>query len=81
MAAGKPWACTESPLDFLTYDDGGIIKAIRSNVSRRQRRRFTQHLIVCARCATREECLQIAIEYDETIGIWGGTLPHERTRG
>ena len=32
---------------------------------------------VCAQCAVREECLQFAIDTDQTLGIWGGVTRNE----
>jgi WhiB family redox-sensing transcriptional regulator len=37
-------------------------------------------LEVCACCTVREECLQYALDNNETLGIWGGTTPAQRLR-
>ncbi|MBC2864756.1 WhiB family transcriptional regulator [Streptomyces mexicanus] len=33
---------------------------------------------VCRRCPVQEECLQWALETDQTSGVWGGTSETER---
>ena len=33
---------------------------------------------VCRRCPVREECLEVAMDGREKIGIWGGLTPLER---
>ncbi|MEV7689893.1 WhiB family transcriptional regulator [Streptomyces bungoensis] len=33
---------------------------------------------VCARCPVQEQCLDWAMESDQSIGIWGGTTELER---
>ncbi len=33
---------------------------------------------VCRNCPVREECLDFALEHNETIGIWGGKSAKER---
>lgn len=35
-------------------------------------------MAVCAECPLRAECLQLAIDNNETEGIWGGTPGSER---
>jgi WhiB family redox-sensing transcriptional regulator len=35
---------------------------------------------ICALCEVSVECLQTAIENNETFGIWGGLTPKERSR-
>ena len=35
---------------------------------------------VCERCPVRPDCLDWAIEHDETDGVWGGMGPAERAR-
>jgi WhiB family transcriptional regulator, redox-sensing transcriptional regulator len=37
-------------------------------------------LLVCARCAVRQQCLDFAMATGEAHGIWGGTTPDERIR-
>jgi WhiB family transcriptional regulator, redox-sensing transcriptional regulator len=33
---------------------------------------------VCRACEVRAECLEYALEHDESAGIWGGMSPKER---
>jgi len=73
----KPLAlCVDSGLDFLSRAG----REIRYKTGRKPgaREKFRKHLTLCARCEIREECLAIAIRFNETRGIWGGTFPHER---
>jgi WhiB family transcriptional regulator, redox-sensing transcriptional regulator len=35
---------------------------------------------ICRQCPVREECLQVAMDGREKIGIWGGFTPEERAR-
>lgn len=39
-----------------------------------------QAIAVCSSCPVRAECLQYALDNNETLGIWGGTTPRQRTR-
>lgn len=39
-----------------------------------------QAIAVCADCPVRAECLQYALDNNETLGVWGGTTPRQRTR-
>ncbi len=68
--------CIDSGLDFLATSVG----VIGSKTGKRWQDapRFSEHLLLCRLCEMREECLAIATRYDEKIGIWGGTFPHER---
>ncbi|WP_405631994.1 WhiB family transcriptional regulator [Streptomyces sp. NBC_00016] len=33
---------------------------------------------VCRRCPVQEQCLEWAMETDQTLGVWGGTSENER---
>lgn len=35
---------------------------------------------ICARCAVRSHCLQVALRNDERHGVWGGLTERERSR-
>jgi WhiB family transcriptional regulator, redox-sensing transcriptional regulator len=35
---------------------------------------------ICARCPVRADCLNFALNHQETDGIWGGTTAPERRR-
>lgn len=41
---------------------------------------INQAKAICANCDIRLECLQEALTYEYTDGIWGGTTPTERAR-
>lgn len=41
---------------------------------------IAQAKAICANCEIRRECLQEALQYEYTDGIWGGTTPMERAR-
>ncbi len=70
--------CVDSGLDFLATNQGAI--GVRTGKSKRLQPalRFAEHLQLCRLCEMRDECLTIALQFDMTIGIWGGTFPHER---
>ena len=68
--------CFDSGLDFLATSRGVI--GVRTGKRWDAKIRFGEQLAICARCTMREECLAIAVRYDEKRGIWGGTFPHER---
>jgi WhiB family transcriptional regulator, redox-sensing transcriptional regulator len=36
--------------------------------------------MICAGCRVRQECLEFALAYDQTYGIWGGTTAEDRQR-
>lgn len=33
---------------------------------------------ICAACPVRAECLQHALDHNETVGVWGGLTAYER---
>ena len=33
---------------------------------------------VCAQCPVQEDCLDFAIQSNQTLGVWGGASPNER---
>lgn len=35
---------------------------------------------VCAQCPVQAECLDFALEHNETFGVWGGLTEKERRR-
>lgn len=41
---------------------------------------INQAKAICANCDIRMECLQEALTYEYTDGIWGGTTPNERVQ-
>lgn len=77
VAVTEPWACYGQSLDFLTRPDGNHMP-ITAAWSRQHSQKLSSHLAVCARCTTKTECLEMAEAYGDTIGIWGGLMPHER---
>ncbi len=68
--------CVDSGLDFLAQ--AGRTIGYKTGRRTGARKRFKEHLDLCAACEIREECLEIAIRFNERKGIWGGTFPHER---
>jgi hypothetical protein len=68
--------CSNSGLDFITHNGQEIRRATGKKPG--ARKRFRQHLALCGVCQIRDECLQVAETFGETIGIWGGKFPHER---
>lgn len=70
--------CRRSSLDFLAYQTETRTMLITPDMSKRWPERFEKHLLLCQACGLREECLEIALRMGEEVGIWGGTLPHER---
>lgn len=73
-----PALCRRSTLDFLAWHTETRTLMITSDMSKRWPERFEKHLLICGACPIREECLEIALRMGEDVGIWGGTLPHER---
>jgi WhiB family redox-sensing transcriptional regulator len=49
-----------------------------TNGGNRNPQEVNQAIQVCAMCNITEQCLTYALGAAETIGIWGGSLPHER---
>jgi WhiB family transcriptional regulator, redox-sensing transcriptional regulator len=41
---------------------------------------YTNAKGLCAVCAVRRECLEMALADDELVGLWGGTTSAERSR-
>ncbi len=68
--------CVDSGLDFLTHAGREIW--FKTGKRPGARKRFREHLALCSVCEIREECLDIAVRFNERRGIWGGTFPHER---
>jgi WhiB family transcriptional regulator, redox-sensing transcriptional regulator len=50
-------------LEIFFVDQGGSSKAARA---------------VCAQCSVRPQCLQLALDHYESIGVWGETTDPER---
>lgn len=73
-----PALCRRSSLDFLAWETDNRTMLITADMSKRWPERFEKHLLICQSCPIREECLDIALRMGEEVGIWGGTLPHER---
>ena len=71
----KPTApCAASDLDFVSHNN----RVISIKTGKTNRHQFRKHLELCAACTSREACLEMAIQYDERFGIWGGKFPYER---
>ena len=39
---------------------------------------FDDAILICNHCPFKAPCLQAAIDNDERMGVWGGTIPRER---
>lgn len=62
--------CQNMPGDWISMPEG---------YNRRNYRKFKGYeLAVCDTCPVKTYCLEHALVFGETLGIWGGTLPHER---
>ncbi|TXH18582.1 MAG: WhiB family transcriptional regulator [Mycobacterium sp.] len=55
--------CNQSDPEAFFPEKGGSTKQAKS---------------VCRRCSVTEECLQYALKYRETYGIWGGKSEQQR---
>lgn len=64
--------CQNIAGDWIGMPEGYNRKTYRSHKS--------LELAVCEICPVRKFCLEHAIVFGEELGIWGGTLPHERTQ-
>lgn len=73
LAEAEP--CRKSKYDFITWNRDGTPVVITGKTPRDKVR---HQLAVCARCTTKEECLERAERFGAEYGIWGGLLPHER---
>ncbi len=65
--------CFDSGLDFITSEAGFAIgQKTGPNKYRRQ-------LALCESCLLTVECLRVALREGRREGIWGGTMPRDRT--
>ncbi len=65
--------CLDSELDFITSTSGfAIAPKTGPNKYRRQ-------LALCESCLLTAECLRVALREGRKEGIWGGTMPRDRT--
>lgn len=77
--------CKTSNLDFLCYEHDGEMVPITIHTGRSRKTRaklkarFRDHLRLCSICLDIDACYQWAVEEHNDIGIWGGTLPYERS--
>ncbi len=65
--------CLDSGLDFITSRTGfSIGQKTKPDKYRRQ-------LALCESCLLTAECLRVALREGRREGIWGGTMPRDRT--
>ena len=65
--------CLDSGLDFITSEAGFAIG------QKTGPKRYRRQLAICESCQLTEECLQAALREGNKDGIWGGTMPRDRT--
>lgn len=62
-----PWSasalCSQTDPEMFFPEKGGSSKSAKS---------------VCRACPVRVECLEYALEHDESFGVWGGLSDRER---
>ncbi|WP_396910598.1 WhiB family transcriptional regulator [Mycolicibacterium sp.] len=44
-----------------------------------RRRRENRARLICVRCEVAQQCLEHALRWPETHGVWGATTPRERS--
>ena len=72
--AGTPRPlCYDSGLDFISAPSGFAIG------QKTGPKRYRQQLALCESCQLTTECLQVALREGRKEGIWGGTMPRDRT--
>ncbi len=65
--------CLDSELDFITSETGFAIG------QKTGPKRYRRQLALCESCQLTDECLQVALREGRKEGIWGGTMPRDRT--
>ncbi len=72
--AGTPRPlCLDSELDFITSEAGFAIG------QKTGPKRYRRQLALCESCQLTAECLRVALREGRKEGIWGGTMPRDRT--
>ena len=65
--------CFESGLDFISTPAGFAIG------QKTGPKRYRRQLALCESCQLTTECLRVALREGRKEGIWGGTMPRDRT--
>lgn len=65
-------ACRTADAD-LFFTPEGVTKEQRRTAERRAK-------LICLRCPVRQDCLEAALEQEESYGVWGGMSARERKR-
>jgi len=65
--------CLDSELDFITSQAGFAIG------QKTGPKRYRRQLALCESCQLTDECLRVALREGRKEGIWGGTMPRDRT--
>ena len=65
--------CLDSGLDFITSQAGFAIG------QKTGPKRYRRQLALCESCQLTAECLRVALREGRKEGIWGGTMPRDRT--
>ncbi len=65
--------CYDSGLDFITSHAGFAIG------QKTGPKHYRRQLALCESCQLTDECLRVALREGRKEGIWGGTMPRDRT--
>ncbi len=65
--------CLDSGLDFITSQAGFAIG------QKTGPKGYRRQLALCESCQLTAECLRVALREGRKDGIWGGTMPRDRT--
>ena len=65
--------CLDSGLDFITSEAGWSIGQKTGPAH------YRRQLALCESCQLTAECLRVALREGRKEGIWGGTMPRDRT--
>ncbi len=65
--------CLNSELDFITSQAGFAIG------QKTGPKRYRRQLALCESCQLTDECLRVALREGRKEGIWGGTMPRDRS--
>ncbi len=72
VGAPRP-LCLDSELDFITSTSGFAIG------QKTGPKKYRRQLALCESCGLTDECLRVALREGRKEGIWGGTMPRDRT--
>ncbi len=66
--------CLDSGLDFITNPLTGFAIGQKTGP-----KKYRRQLALCESCQLTDECLRVALREGRKEGIWGGTMPRDRT--